>query len=227
MSPYTVHCKSCCRTYDGNAQCCVDMDHVRVESFADHLEEIRPLVESNPELLRRLDAMQKLYDDEVLTNEEVGNDLNQALVELEEKDEEGDRLLDEMCKQEEINGGIIMQLVSTNTRLRTENEELKKKIDSTVGAEEYYANVFKIQLSIKDFPRLIDMTPPIFDFERWFKDTWGRNCREGGRIPGYTLYYEEMRALKKAAGWEVLETEQFNLTGITGLWTHRGHTVSQ
>ena len=161
MSPYTVHCKSCCRTYDGNAQCCVDMDHVRVESFADHLEEIRPLVESNPELLRRLKAMQKLYDDEVFTNEEVGNDLNQALVDLEEKedttrrlastinrlcdekDEEGDKLLDEMRKQEEINGGIIMQLVSTNSRLRTENEELKKKVDSTVGAEEYYANVFK------------------------------------------------------------------------------------
>jgi hypothetical protein len=137
------HCKSCKRTYDGNAQCCMDMDHVQVESFADHLEEIRPLVKSNPELLRRLDAMQKLYDDEVLTNEEVGNDLNRALVELEEKDEEGDKLLDEMCKQEEINGGIIMQLVSTNTRLQTENEELKKKIDSTVGVEEYYANVFK------------------------------------------------------------------------------------
>ena len=54
-----------------------------------------------------------------------------------------DRLLDEMRNQEEINGGIIMQLVSTNSRLRTENEELKKKVDSTVGAEEYYANVFK------------------------------------------------------------------------------------
>jgi len=155
MSPYTVHCKSCCRTYDGNAQCCFDMDHVRVESFSDHLEEIRPLVKSNPELLRRLDAMQKLYDDEVLTNEEMGNDLNQAYFELNsefgtkeeingdvtsqlvstinrletEKDEEGDRLLEEMRKQEEINEGVIMQLVSTNSRLRTENNELKKQVD--------------------------------------------------------------------------------------------------
>lgn len=154
MSPYTVHCKSCKVTYDGNAQCCMDMDHVQVESFYDHLEEIRPLVESNPELLRRLKAMQKLYDDEVFTNEEVGNDLNQALVDLEEKedtinrlcdekDEEGDRLLEEMRNQEEINEGVIMQLVSTNSRLRTENEDLKKKVDSTVGAEEYYENVFK------------------------------------------------------------------------------------
>ena len=155
MSPYTVHCKSCCRTYDGNAQCCVDMDHVRVESFADHLEEIRPLVESNPELLRRLKAMQKLYDDEVLTNEEVGNDLNQAYFELnakcalneeingdttgqlvstinrlcDEKDEEGDKLLDEMRKQEEINGDVIMQLVSTNSRLTKKNEELQNEND--------------------------------------------------------------------------------------------------
>ena len=32
------------------------------------------------------------------------------------------------------------------------------------------------------------MNPPIFDFERWFKDTWGPGCKEGGRIPGYTLY---------------------------------------
>ena len=145
MYSHLVHCKSCCRTYDGNAQCCFEMDHVMAESFADHLEEIRPLVKSNPELLRRLKAMQKLYDDEVLTNEEVGNDLNQALVDLEEKedttrqlvstinrlcdekDEEGDKLLDEMRKQDEINGGVIMQLVSTNNRLHAENEELKKK----------------------------------------------------------------------------------------------------
>ena len=130
------------------------MDHVQVESFYDHLEEIRGFVKSNPELLRRLKAMQKLYDDEVFTNEEVGNDLNQALVDLEEKedtinrlcdekDEEGDRLLEEMRNQEEINEGVIMQLVSTNSRLRTENEDLKKKVDSTVGAEEYYENVFK------------------------------------------------------------------------------------
>ena len=74
----------------------------------------------------------------------------------------------------------------------------------------------KIQLSIKDFPRLIDMTPPIFDFERWFKDTWGPGCKEGGRIPGYTLYYEEMRALKKAAGWEVLETGAVEFNGGHG-----------
>ena len=118
---------------------------IKVESFADHIEEIRPLVKSNPELLRRLKAMQKLYEAEVLTNEEVGNDLNQALVDLEEKedttrqlvstinrlcdekDEEGDKLLDEMRKQDEINGGVIMQLVSTNNRLHAENEELKKK----------------------------------------------------------------------------------------------------
>jgi hypothetical protein len=139
----------------------MDMDHERVESFADHMEEIRGFVKSNPELLRRLDAVEKLHEEEILSSEELGNDLNQALVELEEKedttrrlastinrlcdekDEEGDRLLEEMRSQEEINGGIIVQLVSTNSRLRTENEELKKKVDSTIGAEEYYANVFK------------------------------------------------------------------------------------
>ena len=48
--------------------------------------------------------------------------------------------------------------------------------------------------------------PLIFDFERWFKDTWGPGCKEGGRIPGYTLYYEEMRSIKKTTGWKVLET---------------------
>ena len=119
MSPYTVHCKSCCRTYDGNAQCCFDMDHVRVESFSDHLEEIRPLVKSNPELLRRLDAMQKLYDDEVLTNEEMGNDLNQAYFELNA----------EFGTKEEINGDVTSQLVSTINRLETENNELNKQVD--------------------------------------------------------------------------------------------------
>ena len=119
MSPYTVHCKSCCRTYDGNAQCCFDMDHVRVESFSDHLEEIRPLVKSNPELLRRLDAMQKLYDDEVLTNEEMGNDLNQAYFELNA----------EFGTKEEVNGDVTSQLVSTINRLETENNELKKQVD--------------------------------------------------------------------------------------------------
>ena len=58
--------------------------------------------------------------------------------------------------------------------------------------------------------------PPIFDFERWFKDTWGPGCTEGGRIPGYTLYYEEMRSIKKTAGWEVLETGAVEFNGGHG-----------
>ena len=167
MYSHLVHCKSCCRTYDGNAQCCFEMDHVMAESFADHLEEIQGFVKSNPELLRRLKAMQKLYDDEVLTNEEVGNDLNQALARCELKEDTTGQLvstinrltkekeevwndldkvlvdLDEAGKQEEINGDSIRLLVSTISRLQTENEELKKKVDSTVSAEEYYANILK------------------------------------------------------------------------------------
>ena len=132
MSPYLVHCKSCCRTYDGNAQCCVDMDHVRVESFADHMEEIRGFVKSNPELLRRLDAVEKLHEEEILTSEELGNDLNQALFELDAKS----------ALEEEVNGDVIRQLVSTINSLTDENDELKKK---DMEAEEYYANKFKVE----------------------------------------------------------------------------------
>lgn len=29
---YQVHCKSCKITYDGNAQCCYDMDHEEVKN---------------------------------------------------------------------------------------------------------------------------------------------------------------------------------------------------
>jgi len=130
MSPYLVHCRACCRTYDGNAQCCVDMDHVRVESFADHIEEIRPLVKSNPELLRRLEAVEKLYESEVLTNEEMGNDLNQAYFELNAK----------CTLTEEINEDVTRLLVSTINRLTDENDALKKKGGE---AEEYYANILK------------------------------------------------------------------------------------
>tara|TARA_R110002074_G_scaffold89839_2_gene197179 strand:- start:586 stop:972 length:387 start_codon:yes stop_codon:yes gene_type:complete len=128
MSPYVVHCRACCRTYDGDAQCCVDMDHVRVESFADHIEEIRPLVKSNPELLRRLDAVEKLYESEVLTNEELQNDLNQAYFELNAK-----------CAKD-INEDVTRLLVSTINRLTEENDALKKKGGE---AEEYYANILK------------------------------------------------------------------------------------
>mgnify|MGYP003656097648 CR=1 FL=1 len=54
-------------------------------------------------------------------------------------------------------------------------------------------------------------SPLVFDFERWFKDTFSPNCKENGRLPGYDVPYEEMRALKKAAGWKVLENGiQFN-----------------
>ena len=74
MSPYTVYCTACHRTYDGHAQCCFDMDHVRVELFSDHVEEIRGFVKSNPELLRRLEAMERLHQEEILTNEKLGNE---------------------------------------------------------------------------------------------------------------------------------------------------------
>jgi len=106
------------------------MDHVRVESFADHIEEIRPLVKSNPELLRRLEAVEKLYESEVLTNEEMGNDLNQAYFELNAK----------CTLTEEINEDVTRLLVSTINRLTDENDALKKKGGE---AEEYYANILK------------------------------------------------------------------------------------
>ena len=128
MSPYLVHCKACCRTYDGDAQCCMDMDHVRVESFTDHMEEIRGFVKSNPELLRRLDAVEKIHEEEILTNEELQNDLNQAYFEL--NAEFG------------TSGDVTRQLVSTINRLTDENDELKKK---GMEAEEYYANKFKVE----------------------------------------------------------------------------------
>jgi len=130
MSPYLVHCNACCRTYDGNAQCCIDMDHVRVESFADHMEEIRGFVKSNPELLRRLDAVEKIHEEEILTNEELQNDLNQAHFDLNA----------EFGTKEEINGDVTRQLSSIINRLTDENDELKKK---GMEAEEYYANVLK------------------------------------------------------------------------------------
>ena len=123
MSPYLVHCNACCRTYDGNAQCCIDMDHVRVESFADHMEEIRGFVKSNPELLRRLDAVEKIHEEEILTNEELQNDLNQAHFDLNA----------EFGTKEEINGDVTRQLSSIINRLETENNELKKQVDDRAG----------------------------------------------------------------------------------------------
>ena len=132
MSPYLVHCNACCRTYDGDAQCCIDMDHVRVESFADHMEEIRGFVKSNPELLRRLDAVEKIHEEEILTNEELQNDLNQAYFDLNA----------EFGTKEEINGDVTRQLSSIINRLTDENDELKKK---GMEAEEYYANKFKVE----------------------------------------------------------------------------------
>ena len=56
----------------------------------------------------------------------------------------------------------------------------------------------------------------IFDFERWFKDTYGGNIKEGGRIPGYSIPYEEMRALQKAAGWVVGEDGSVQFNGRHG-----------
>jgi len=81
------HCKSCKVTYDGNAQCCMDMDHVQVESFYDHLEEIRGFVKSNPELLRRLEAMERIYQEEILLNEETANDRDKLAAEIENRDQ--------------------------------------------------------------------------------------------------------------------------------------------
>jgi len=132
MSPYLVHCNACCRTYDGNAQCCIDMDHVRVESFADHMEEIRGFVKSNPELLRRLDAVEKIHEEEILTNEELQNDLNQAHFDLNA----------EFGTKEEINGDVTRQLSSIINRLETENNKLKKQ-KMRAPAEEYYAKILK------------------------------------------------------------------------------------
>jgi hypothetical protein len=116
MSPL-VHCKACQRTYDGNAQCCMDMDHIEVHSFYDHLEEIQGFVESNPQLLKRLEAMKRIYHEEILTNEELQNDLNQAYFDLNA----------EFGTKEEINGDVTRQLSSIINRLTDENDELKKK----------------------------------------------------------------------------------------------------
>ena len=44
--------------------------------------------------------------------------------------------------------------------------------------------------------------PPIFDFERWFKDTWSGGVREGRKnLVGYTMSYDEMYTARKSAGW--------------------------
>jgi hypothetical protein len=51
-----------------------------------------------------------------------------------------------------------------------------------------------------------------FDFECWYKDTFSSSVKENGRMPGYDVSYEEMRSLKKEAGWVVEENGgvQFN-----------------
>jgi len=44
-----------------------------------------------------------------------------------------------------------------------------------------------------------------FDFECWYKDAFSSSVKENGRMPGYDVSYEEMRSLKKEAGWVVEE----------------------
>ena len=131
MSPYLVSCKACGRTYDGSAQCCFDMDHVRVESFSECVEEIRGFVKSNPELVRRLEAcveppellrrveaMERLYQDEILNSEEIGNDCDRVWASLDVADEKA-----------KIDKDSIKLLTENMYRLETENNELKKQVD--------------------------------------------------------------------------------------------------
>ena len=126
MSPL-VHCKGCQRTYDGNAQCCMDMDHIEVHSFYDHLEEIQGFVESNPQLLKRLEAMKRIYHEEILTNEELGNENNQLNYEL-----------DVAAKKAKIDKNAIKLLTENMYRLETENNKLQNQ-KMCAPARKYYA----------------------------------------------------------------------------------------
>ena len=65
MPIYNVSCKACGRTYDGNAQCCFEMDHVPylATSLTEQIAEIREMVKSNPELLDRLDKVAVMVTD--------------------------------------------------------------------------------------------------------------------------------------------------------------------
>ena len=158
MSPYLVSCKACGRTYDGNAQCCFDMDHVRVESFSDHVEEIRGFVKSNPELIRRLEAMERLYQDEILNSEELGNDCDRVWASLDVADEKAKidkdsiKLLAENMYRLETENDELKHIddchMDDNQRLinnlENENDELKKQADiMRAPAEEYYSTLFK------------------------------------------------------------------------------------
>lgn len=53
-----IYCRACTRTYDGNAQCCMGMDHVDVTIY-EHIDEIRRVINPNEELGMRLDMVEK------------------------------------------------------------------------------------------------------------------------------------------------------------------------
>jgi hypothetical protein len=58
--------------------------------------------------------------------------------------------------------------------------------------------------------------PPIFDFERWFKDTYGPLVREGQEhLVGYNASYDTIYNHMKRDGWMIYSNGNVSVAGHT------------